>query len=172
MDPDELGRLLDRHAAALELYARQWCDAPEDVVQEAFVKLAAQVPTPAHPAAWLFRAVRNGAINASIADRRRQRHESAAADASPAWFESAPDASSDQPIDPETAEAALKALPREQREVIVAHLWSGLRFEQIAEIAGCSSSTAHRRYQAGLATLRERLGVPCHNRTITRPKRS
>ena len=40
MDSDLLGRLLDQHAAALTLYARQWCDTPEDVVQEAFLKLA------------------------------------------------------------------------------------------------------------------------------------
>ena len=38
MDPDLLGHLLDRHASALELFARQWCDAAEDVVQEAFLR--------------------------------------------------------------------------------------------------------------------------------------
>ena len=65
MDHDWLGRLVDRHAAALELYARQWCDTPEDVVQEAFLKLAGQRPLPDKPAAWLFRVVRNGALNAS-----------------------------------------------------------------------------------------------------------
>ncbi|MEO2089382.1 MAG: hypothetical protein ABGY75_07785 [Gemmataceae bacterium] len=37
--------LLDRHAAALVLFARQRCDAAEDVVQEAFCKLAA-LPAP------------------------------------------------------------------------------------------------------------------------------
>jgi hypothetical protein len=37
MDPDLLGNLLDQHAAALELFARQWCDVPEDVVQDAFL---------------------------------------------------------------------------------------------------------------------------------------
>ena len=57
--------------------------------------------------------------------------------------------------------AELRALPIEQREVIVAHLWGGLTFEQIAEVAGCSSSTAHRSYSAGLATLRSRLGESC-----------
>ena len=36
VDSQRLGRLVDRHASALELYARQWCEAPEDVVQEAF----------------------------------------------------------------------------------------------------------------------------------------
>ncbi|MGB2610524.1 MAG: hypothetical protein WBC80_16235, partial [Isosphaeraceae bacterium] len=25
------------HAAALELFARQWCDVPEDVVEDAFL---------------------------------------------------------------------------------------------------------------------------------------
>jgi RNA polymerase sigma-70 factor (ECF subfamily) len=52
-------------------------------------------------------------------------------------------------------------LPLDEREVIVAHLWGGLTFEQIAAVAGCSSSTAHRRYAAGLSALRERLHVPC-----------
>ena len=38
----------------------------------------------------------------------------------------------------------------EQREVIVAQLWGGLTFEQVGELMGSSSSTAHRLYQAGL----------------------
>ena len=33
MGPELLGRLFDDHAAALVLYARQWCATPEDVVQ-------------------------------------------------------------------------------------------------------------------------------------------
>ena len=46
MDPTVLGQLVDEHAAALELYARQWCTAPEDVVQDAFLKLVTQSPLP------------------------------------------------------------------------------------------------------------------------------
>src|SRR5437773_1965365 len=46
---------------------------------------------------------------------------------------------------------------------VVAHLWGGLTFEEVAQLAGCSSSTAHRWYLAGLAALRERLGVACPN---------
>ena len=34
MEPSQLGRLVEAHAAGLALYARQWCAAPEDVVQE------------------------------------------------------------------------------------------------------------------------------------------
>jgi RNA polymerase sigma-70 factor (ECF subfamily) len=155
MGPELLGRLLDTRAAALTLYARQWCAAPEDVVQEAFVRLAALHSPPDDPVAWLYRAVRNGAISAGRSDRRRRRHESAAASAE--WFLPAEGAA----LDGGTAAAAVEALPPDEREVVVAHLWGGLKFEQIAAITGVSSSTAHRRYQAALAALRERLKVSC-----------
>ena len=160
MDLERLGHLLDRHSAALELYARQWCETPEDVVQEAFLKLAGQGVLPGHPAAWLFRVVRNGAIAAGRSAMRRRRHEARAAVGTTPWFEPAGEGDH---LDPETAAAELRALPIEQREVIVAHLWGGLTFEQIAEVAGCSSSTAHRSYSAGLATLRSRLGESCRS---------
>jgi RNA polymerase sigma-70 factor (ECF subfamily) len=55
----------------------------------------------------------------------------------------------------------LQRLPDEQREVIVARLWGGLSFEQIAEAAGCSASTAFRRYSAGIDALRRELDEPC-----------
>jgi RNA polymerase sigma-70 factor (ECF subfamily) len=164
MGPELLGRLVDQHAAALVLYARQWCAAPEDVVQEAFLKLVAQRPPPDNPAAWLYRVVRNAARSAARSARRRQRYEAAAAARAPAWFD---DANADG-LDAATATEALQDLPPDEREVIVAHLWGGLTFEQIAEVAGCSPSTAHRRYAAGLAALRERLAIPCRNRGTTR----
>ena len=158
MDLEGLGHLLDRHSAALELYARQWCETPEDVVQEAFLKLAGQGTLPSHPASWLFRVVRNGAIAAGRSSRRRRHHEARAAVGATPWFEPAGEGGR---LDPEMAATELRALPLEQREVIVAHLWGGLTFEQIAELAGCSSSTAHRSYSAGLATMRRRLGESC-----------
>jgi DNA-directed RNA polymerase specialized sigma24 family protein len=51
-------------------------------------------------------------------------------------------------------------LPLEQREVVVARIWGGLTFEELAHLVGCSLPTAHRRYQAGLVALRERLKGP------------
>lgn len=157
MEPDRLARLLDRHAGPLALYARQFCDAPEDVVQDAFVKLASRRSPPDDPSAWLFRVVRNAAINAATAARRRHRHESAAGSEAPAWFDPDPSAA----IDAESAEAALRTLPIGQREAIVARLWGGLTFEQIAALSGRSTSAVHRDYQSGLTTLRQRLGAPC-----------
>jgi RNA polymerase sigma-70 factor (ECF subfamily) len=161
MDSDWLGRLVDRYAAALELYARQWCHAPEDVVQEAFLKLVAQRPMPDQPAAWLFRVVRNGALNAAVAARRRRQHEAERAFGAPSWFQVDSETSRPETLDAEAASAALQSLPLEQREAIVAHLWGGLTFEQIGELSGCSASTAHRYYAAGLSAIRERLGISC-----------
>src|SRR5262245_36133610 len=86
MGPDELGRLVDQHAAALTLYARQWCSAPEDVVQEAFLKLVVQRSPPEQPVAWLHKVVRNTALSLGRAARRRSRHEAEAATRIPTWF--------------------------------------------------------------------------------------
>src|SRR3974377_1191285 len=124
MDLDLLGNLLDQHAAPLELYARQWCDTPEGVVQEAFLKLAGLRAWPENPAAWLFRVVRNGAIDAGLAARRRRHHETAAASLPSPWFEPA---ESERPgeLAPDVAADELETLPIEEREVIVAHLWGG-----------------------------------------------
>jgi RNA polymerase sigma factor (sigma-70 family) len=157
--PESLGRLVDEHAAALTLYARQWCAAPEDVVQEALIKLIAQRTAPVQVVPWLYRVVRNAAISAARSARRRHRHEAGAAARASAWFVPAEGTG----LDAKAAAAALQGLPIEQREAIVAHLWGGLTFEQIAELSGSSSSTTHRWYLAGLTALRERLRIPCPN---------
>jgi len=159
MGPEILGELVDRHARALVLYARQWCAAPEDVVQEAFLKMVTYQPAPNKTVPWLYRVVRNAAISASRAERRRRRYEAAASEYYLPWFE----ASADTILDGHTVAQALQALPAEPREAIMLHLWGGLTFEEIAEVTGCSSSTAHRWYASGLDLLRERLRI--HVRT-------
>ncbi len=164
MGSDELGRLLDDHAAALVLYARQWCSAPEDVVQEALIKLVAQRSPPEQPIAWLYKVVRNLAVSTARSARRRQRHENEVAARSATWFLPA----DGKAFDSAAATAALESLPDVHREAIIAHLWGGLTFEQVADLMGTSSSTAHRWYLAGLTALRERLGVPCPKKSTIR----
>jgi RNA polymerase sigma-70 factor (ECF subfamily) len=158
MSAHDFARLVDTHGPPLILYARQWCSVPEDVVQDAFLKLLALRQPPRDVVPWLYRVVRNGALDALKTARRRQRRESAVA--RPVhWFrESEVDG-----LDAETTVAALQRLPIEQREAIVARLWGGLSFEQIAEVANCSASTAGRRFSAGIDALRKELGVPCPN---------
>jgi DNA-directed RNA polymerase specialized sigma24 family protein len=156
MDARRLAELIDAHAPALVLYARQWCAAPEDVVQEAFCKLASARSWPDDPQAWLFRVVRNAAIDAGRSDHRRVRREASVARPVRWFVEPGIDG-----LDAAFAVAALESLPCEQREVIVARLWGGMTFEQFAAIAGCSASSAHRRFEAGLDALREKLGASC-----------
>jgi RNA polymerase sigma-70 factor (ECF subfamily) len=160
MGPEPLAELVDRHAAALVLYARQWCSTPDDVVQTAFLKLARQRTAPDNPAAWLYRVVRNGAIDAARAARRRLKYETRAAASAPAWFVPPDDPTG---LDGRTVTAAMKTLPDDVRAILVAHLWGGLTFEDIASAVGGSASTCYRRYAAGLQLLRERLNVPCPN---------
>jgi RNA polymerase sigma-70 factor (ECF subfamily) len=129
------------------------------VVQEAFLKLVGQSRTPDDAVAWLYRVVRNGALDAAKLTRRRRRREAAAARPARWFVEAEVDG-----LDAEAAVAALRRLPDDQREVIVARQWGGLSFEQIAAVAGCSASTAFRRYTAGVDALRLQLGVICPDR--------
>ena len=50
---------------------------------------------------------------------------------------------------PSTPRACSTNSTPESREAIVARLWGGLTFEEIARLQGCSLTTAHRRYQSG-----------------------
>jgi RNA polymerase sigma factor (sigma-70 family) len=160
LSPEAVTRLWDEHSAALVLYARQWCDTPEDVVQEAFLTLVRQTMSPENPVGWIYRVVRNQAINAARSCGRQVRREAAvAADGEP-WFETA----AGDRLDAAAASDALKHLPVEQREAIVARLWGGLSFDEIARLSDASVSTVYRCYQRGLVALRERLGWSCQTK--------
>jgi RNA polymerase sigma-70 factor (ECF subfamily) len=151
MEPQVLGRLYRQHAPALLLYARQWADYAEDLVQEAFVRLAQESPPPERALPWLYRVVRNEAHAVHRSGARRRRREEQVG-SRVAWF-----AAVDDRLDAREATDQLALLPLELREVIVARLWGGLTFDEVARLVGCSLATAHRRYQAGLGELRERL---------------
>jgi RNA polymerase sigma-70 factor (ECF subfamily) len=161
--PEELGRLYREHAPALRLYARQWPHGGEDMVQDAFVKLAQQTPRPVQVLPWLYSVVRNGALAAGRGEARRRRREDRVS-GTEAWF-----AVADDRLDGAEATRLLAELPLAQREVIAARIWGGLTFEEVARLTGCSVPTAHRRYQAGLLKLRERLtGTWTPNAPVTR----
>ena len=156
-----LSGLLAQHGKTLVLYARQWCECPEDVVQDAFLELIVQRQRPERTAAWLFRVVRNGAISAGRSTRRRMQREQRSA-AGEAWFENF-----GATLDAMAASEALAMLSPELREVVVARIWGDLTFSEIASISGTSTSTAQRRYEQGLRELQARLEKPCT--TTNRP---
>ncbi|MBX3412301.1 MAG: sigma-70 family RNA polymerase sigma factor [Pirellulales bacterium] len=155
--PDRLGRLVDRYGGPLVLYARQWTASAEDVVQETFIKLVDLRPWPEPIEPWLFRVTRNAAISERRSFWRRKRREQAVSREDRSFV---PRADS---LDGQVASAALEQLPGELREIVVARLWGGLTFEQIAEVHATSLATVYRRYQAAIAALREILGASCPN---------
>jgi len=149
--PDTLGWLYRQHAPALLLFARQWPGSGDDLVQEAFLKLARQAASPEHVLPWLYRVVRNAALSANRAAARSRERERRAS-APEAWF-----ATADDQLAAHDATRLLAELPLEQREVIVARIWGELTFEEIAQLVDCPLATAHRRYHTGLNELKNRL---------------
>jgi RNA polymerase sigma-70 factor (ECF subfamily) len=123
------------------------------------VSLAQQEPPPGRILPWLYRSVRNAALAAQRSAWRRRKREGRV-HSDEAWF-----ARTDERVEADEATKLLRDLPLEQRETIVARLWGGLTFEEIAGLADCSTPTAHRRYQVGLAELRLRLEGPCPTNT-------
>jgi RNA polymerase sigma factor (sigma-70 family) len=157
LTPELLGQLIDEHAAALELFASQWSRAAADAVQETFVELARQPRRPDNLIAWLYRVVRHRAYDDRRAESRRRRRESVAAAENEPWFRP----TSAGQIVPQDATDALRELPDDLREVVVARIWCGLTFEQIGEITQTSAATVFRRHREALSLLRSRLGIAC-----------
>lgn len=149
IDAQSLQELIDTHAAALTLFARQWCRDPEDAVQEALIELLRQNPIPNNLVAWLYTTVRRRAMNLARADGRRAKHQRSASEQRTSWFLPA-ESQLDDPVD---YESLLARLPRTEREIVVARIWGELSFAQIAELADQPLSTVHRRYQRALGEL-------------------
>ena len=140
--------LFEMCQAALLLLARQYtrCHADaEEVVQEAILRVirGSQQP-PADPKAYLFAAVRNTALDFVKRENRRKNHEAKAAQNPNAeqMFEC--------PLQRHerraALEAALQALPEDQREVVILKVWGDLTFPQIAQALDTNENTAASRY--------------------------
>lgn len=149
MDAHSLQTLIDRHGAALQLVARQWCRAPEDAVQEALIELVHLPTAPRDPAAWLYTVVRRKAMNIARAESRRRRHQRDAGRVRETWFEVTP---ADDPTRVD-CQGALADLPLTDRVIVILRIWGEQTFAQIAAVVELPTSTVHRRYQAALDLL-------------------
>ena len=148
-----LKRLYKQHAPALLLYARIWCRFSEDALQEAMIELSRQSELPPDPVAWLYQAVRFKAINLHRGERRRNKREREVALDRQHFFMDAMQSDTDAA----ELEVALKGLPEDLREIVIAKVWGGLTFEQIGYLNGGSSSGIHRRYHEALEKLKEQI---------------
>lgn len=150
-------QLLDEQFAALSLFASQWTDSAEDCVQEAVLELARQTSPPDNIVAWLFHVVRRRAMTAHRSSSRRRRHEAMAA-----RLVRVSNERNDSAIDVEELLIALDELGDDEREVIVARMWGGLGYAEIAMSLEISTATAFRRFESGLKNLKTRLEARCN----------
>ena len=150
MNRGEAHRWYDEHGPALLAYAAALLRDPsaaEDVLHQVFLQLLrGRVAISGDPAPYLFRAVRNTALN----HLRGQSREVELAGGG-VWLES-PDGSRETSL---ALQSALKALPDEQREMVVLKVWGQMTFEEAANVVGISPNTAASRYRYGLEKLKE-----------------
>lgn len=143
-------------APGLLLFARQWVQSAadaEDIVQEAFVKFWRRNHNIANRA-LLYAAVRSIALDFIRRDKRRARREATV------FAESQPPMEPDFELENDTQAAlaaAVDALPRDQREVVVLKIWNNLTFGEIGGTLGISNNTAASRYRYALSNLKKSL---------------
>ena len=162
-----LGQRLARgdHAAFTELYDR--CadqlvayaalrmgsrDEGADVVQAAFwraVKNRRRFRSVQNPVAYLFQMLRNETLRAQTARRRTRTQSIADPNAVNGEHRSSPDHDTEEMIN-----GALARLTLEDREIIELKLYTGLTFEEIADILQRPASSVATRYRRALDSLR------------------
>ncbi len=179
--PDDLADVAVRVRSGDELAFRQLFDAlygplrrsavalvrddavAEDLVQEAFVRLwdwrtRLEAETPLR--AWLFRTVRNLALNLRRdAITRQQLLTDPMAFASAAAPRPAPSPDAGVSGDDLAAQvsALVDELPPRQREALLLTRVEGLSHAEVSEVMGCAPRTVNNHLVAALATLRRKL---------------
>ncbi len=140
----------NRHQAGLLLLARQYLATTEeaqDALQEGFVKFWQTRARARDLTAYLFTCVRSAALDLRRSRVARQTRERAVV---PVALFAGPVELDDRR---QVLEAALAALPQEQREVLVLKVWSELTFAQIAEALHVPANTAASRYRYAIERM-------------------
>jgi RNA polymerase sigma-70 factor (ECF subfamily) len=146
-----LGALYDRHAAGLYRYAVMVLadtEAAADAVQQVFTRLVDRDDRPEVEAHYLRRAIRNECFS-MLRERRRWPRATDSHDI----LEAMP-AGADVPEERLAIQAALLALPVDQREVVHLKVFEGLTFQEIAELTDESMNTIASRYRYALEKMR------------------
>lgn len=129
----------------------------EDVLHQVFMKLLkGKVEVPGEAAKpYLFRAVRNAALNLAQQNRRNASFEASevGTEAGEQWFE----APAELGYWSAKLENAIRGLPAEQSEIVVMRIWGEMTFEEIATVTNVSINTVASRYRYAISKLRELL---------------
>lgn len=154
--PTDLEQVYDRYATALYRYLLVLLSSredAEDAMQELFVALARRgLKRVRHLEAYLFQSARRHAIT-TLRRRKRRLRET---DAAGAWIELAACRPEERALATDV-EDALHALPIEQREIVLLHVYEGHSFGDISRLSGLSRNTAASRYRLAIAKLRAAL---------------
>ncbi len=122
----------------------------EDAVHEAFRNVLGKGKAPDGIRPYLFRCVRNAALDELRSVKRRGRRDSI--------FASAQGTGASPPaLSASEMEEFLERLSADERECIVLKLYSGLSFKEIAEMRSTSPNTTASWYRRGLQKLRAHL---------------
>ncbi len=148
---DEIEFLYRQHGSALLLFAEAMTgerDRAQEAVHQVFLNLIERgnVSQATDKKAYLFVCIRNAVLN-EVKVRRRHMP----LDPESAWF-IPPDRDFTGELN---LRRALCALPEDQRDVVVLHIWGDLTFSQVGDVLDISSNTAASRYRYALAKLRE-----------------
>jgi RNA polymerase sigma-70 factor (ECF subfamily) len=151
-DRDHARALYERHGPVLLAYALsllQDRSAAEDVLHQVFATmLQREITIDGQPLHYLYRAVRNTALNHS---RRHAREVELPLNGQ--WLTS-PSGMEEIGL---ALQSALAELPAEQREITVLRVWGEMTFEEAAAVLEISPNTAASRYRYALAKLKEQL---------------
>jgi RNA polymerase sigma-70 factor (ECF subfamily) len=152
LNAEDVRGLYDRHGPALVAYACSFlmdAAAAEDAVHQVFLRLlSAEIEMPDVPVAYVYRAVRNAALNV-----RRSRQRDAPLDSNSSIFQRR-DGNREAAL---ALQRALAELPDEQREVVVMRVWSGMTLDEVAAASAAPLSTVASRYRYALEKLRKKL---------------
>ena len=145
---DEVQDLYRQYGPALLAYGVNLLGeraAAEDVLHEVFLGLLNMSALPSEPRPYLFRAVRNRALNSRRGSGRMTLLDPQK------WL-----IRSDTTM--ETAaviERAMCELPPEQREVVVMKVWAEMTLEEIATVVELPLNTVASRYRYALSRMRQ-----------------
>jgi RNA polymerase sigma factor (sigma-70 family) len=146
----EIQALYRQHGPALLAYGASLLGdraAAEDVLHQVFLEMLGKISMPDEPRPYLFRAIRNRALNSRRASERLtalDHHE---------WLVKT-EATMQAAI---AIEKAMRELSPEQREVVVMKVWGEMTLEEMAKVLEIPVNTVASRYRYALAKLREQL---------------
>lgn len=157
-DVARLGVLFERHHVPLyNLFRRLTGDAAasEDLVQEVFLRILKYRHTYRGEGSfgvWMYQIARNARTD----HFRKRRHEGPAPEEEHELPSTAPNPGEVAETEQQHAllRAALDRLPEEKREVLVLSRFQNMRYEEIADVVGCSVGAVKVRVHRALKELR------------------